>query len=57
MAWTWSLSPTGVNEFTPLVHDGVMFVWNYGETSFPPTSRTTASGSLDSSAKPRSSHR
>ena len=32
VAWTWSLSPTGVNEFTPLVHDGVMFMWNFGET-------------------------
>ena len=21
-----------VNEFTPLVHDGVMFMWNFGET-------------------------
>jgi alcohol dehydrogenase (cytochrome c) len=32
VAWTWSLNSTGVNEFTPLVHDGVMFMWNYGET-------------------------
>lgn len=34
VAWTWSLnsSPGAVNEFTPLVHDGVMFMWNFGET-------------------------
>ena len=31
VAWTWSLASTGVNEFTPLVHDGVMFMWNFGE--------------------------
>ena len=34
VAWTWSLASTAgaVNEFTPLVHDGVMFMWNFGET-------------------------
>ena len=34
LAWTLSLaSPSdAVNEFTPLVHDGVMFMWNFGET-------------------------
>jgi alcohol dehydrogenase (cytochrome c) len=32
VAWTWSLNSTGVNEFTPLVHDGIMFMWNFGET-------------------------
>jgi alcohol dehydrogenase (cytochrome c) len=32
VAWTWGLSSVGMNEFTPLVHDGIMFVWNYGET-------------------------
>src|SRR5947208_5225826 len=34
VAWTFSLaSPSdAVNEFTPLVHDGVMFMWNFGET-------------------------
>ena len=34
VAWTWSLAstPGAVNEFTPLVHDGVMFMWNFGET-------------------------
>ncbi len=32
VAWTWSLNSTGITEFTPLVHDGIMFVWNYGET-------------------------
>jgi len=33
VAWTWSLAspPGAVNEFTPLVHDGVMFMWNFGE--------------------------
>jgi alcohol dehydrogenase (cytochrome c) len=29
-AWTWSL-PTGPNEGTPLVHDGVLFVHAYGD--------------------------
>jgi alcohol dehydrogenase (cytochrome c) len=34
VAWTFSLaSPEdAVNEFTPLVHDGVMFMWNFGDT-------------------------
>src|SRR4029077_4783125 len=34
VAWTWGLNSTNgaVNEFTPLVHDGVMFMWNFGET-------------------------
>ena len=32
VAWTWSLNSEGVNEFTPLVHDGIMFMWNFGET-------------------------
>ena len=34
VAWTFSLDSTrdAVNEFTPLVHDGVMFLWNFGET-------------------------
>jgi alcohol dehydrogenase (cytochrome c) len=34
VAWTLSLDSAAdaVNEFTPLVHDGVMFMWNYGET-------------------------
>jgi alcohol dehydrogenase (cytochrome c) len=34
VAWTWSLASTSgaVNEFTPLVHDGVMFMWNFGDT-------------------------
>jgi alcohol dehydrogenase (cytochrome c) len=34
VAWTWSLNSSSgaVNEFTPLVHDGVMFMWNFGET-------------------------
>jgi alcohol dehydrogenase (cytochrome c) len=30
VAWTWSLAP-GVNESAPLVHDGIMYVWNYGD--------------------------
>jgi hypothetical protein len=34
VAWTWSLNSgnAAVNEFTPLVHDGVLFMWNFGET-------------------------
>ena len=31
VAWTWGLNSSGMTEFTPLVHDGIMFVWNYGE--------------------------
>jgi len=31
VAWTWNLAP-GMNEVTPIVHDGVLFVWNFGET-------------------------
>jgi len=30
LAWSWSL-PSGTNEGTPLVHDGVMFVYGYGD--------------------------
>ena len=32
VAWTWGLNSGGMNSFTPLVHDGIMFVWNFGET-------------------------
>ncbi len=34
VAWTFSLASRNdaVNESTPLVHDGVMFLWNFGET-------------------------
>ena len=34
VAWTFSMaSPDdAVNETTPLVHDGIMFLWNFGET-------------------------
>jgi alcohol dehydrogenase (cytochrome c) len=32
VAWTWGLNSSGINEFTPIVHDGIMFVWNYDET-------------------------
>jgi alcohol dehydrogenase (cytochrome c) len=32
VAWTWGLNSSGMTEFTPLVHDGILFVWNYGET-------------------------
>jgi alcohol dehydrogenase (cytochrome c) len=31
-AWSLGLSNTGVYEFTPIVHDGIMFVWSHGET-------------------------
>src|SRR5882762_2358199 len=30
LAWTWSLTP-GATETTPIVHDGVLFIWNYGD--------------------------
>ena len=30
VAWTWSL-PAGPNEMTPLVHDGVLFVFGFGD--------------------------
>jgi len=30
VAWTWSLS-TGAAESTPIVHDGVLYIWNYGD--------------------------
>ena len=30
VAWTWSL-PSGANEMTPLVHDGVLFVFGFGD--------------------------
>jgi alcohol dehydrogenase (cytochrome c) len=30
MSWSWSL-PNGSNESTPIVHDGVMFVYGYGD--------------------------
>src|SRR6202522_3137993 len=34
VAWTFSMdsSPDAVTETTPLVHDGIMFLWNFGET-------------------------
>ena len=34
VSWTFSLAstPGAVMEFTPLVHDGIMFMWNFGET-------------------------
>jgi alcohol dehydrogenase (cytochrome c) len=32
VAWTWGMNSTGMTEFTPLVHDGILFLWNYGET-------------------------
>ena len=30
MSWSWSL-PNGSNESTPIVHDGVMFVYGFGD--------------------------
>jgi alcohol dehydrogenase (cytochrome c) len=30
VAWTWSL-PNGPNQSTPIVHDGVLFVFSYGD--------------------------
>jgi hypothetical protein len=40
VAWTFSMASTteAVNEFTPLVHDGVLFLWNFGARA---GSRTT----------------
>ncbi|HEY0264504.1 MAG TPA: PQQ-binding-like beta-propeller repeat protein [Granulicella sp.] len=32
VAWTLGLSNTGVYEFTPVVHDGIMYVWDHGES-------------------------
>ncbi len=34
VAWTFSMDSSfdAVNETTPLVHDGVMFLWNFGES-------------------------
>ncbi len=34
VAWTFSMASQddAVNETTPIVHDGVMFLWNFGET-------------------------
>jgi alcohol dehydrogenase (cytochrome c) len=34
VAWTFSMASQddAVNETTPLVHDGVMFLWNFGDT-------------------------
>ncbi len=34
VAWTFSMaSPDdAINEYTPLVHDGIMFMWNFGDT-------------------------
>ena len=32
VAWTWGLNSAGFTEFTPLVHDGILYVWNNGET-------------------------
>ncbi len=29
-AWTWSLN-AGATETTPIVHDGVLYIWNYGD--------------------------
>jgi alcohol dehydrogenase (cytochrome c) len=29
-AWTWSLS-TGPTETTPIVHDGLLYIWNYAD--------------------------
>ena len=31
VAWTWGMDSSGYTEFTPLVHDGILFLWNFGE--------------------------
>src|SRR5258708_9854379 len=30
VAWTWSLN-NGATESTPIVHDGVLYIWNYAD--------------------------
>jgi alcohol dehydrogenase (cytochrome c) len=30
VAWTWSLT-SGAAENTPIVHDGILYIWNYGD--------------------------
>ena len=30
VAWTWSLT-NGATETTPIVHDGVLYIWNYAD--------------------------
>src|SRR5262249_385504 len=30
VAWTWSLA-NGATETTPIVHDGVLYIWNYAD--------------------------
>jgi alcohol dehydrogenase (cytochrome c) len=56
VAWTWSLhsGPAAVNEFTPLVHDGVMFMWNFGETiqALDARTGTLLCGSTPTSCQP-----
>jgi alcohol dehydrogenase (cytochrome c) len=32
VAWSWGLSVNGVYEFTPVEHDGILYVWSHGET-------------------------
>ncbi len=31
VAWSWGLSVNGVYEFTPVVHDGILYVWSHGD--------------------------
>jgi alcohol dehydrogenase (cytochrome c) len=31
VAWAWGMDSSGYTEFTPLVHDGILFLWNFGE--------------------------
>ncbi len=33
VAWSWGLSVNGVYEFTPVEHDGILYVWSHGEES------------------------
>ena len=30
VAWSWSLT-NGATESTPIVHDGVLYIWNYAD--------------------------
>src|ERR1700721_2531295 len=31
VAWSWGLSVNGVYEFTPVEHDGILYVWSHGD--------------------------
>src|SRR5262249_7449962 len=39
VAWTWSMVP-GATETTPIVHDGVLYIFNYANKIQPPNPPT-----------------